>query len=179
MTDPLSRLMSQISQAESRLSQTREEFEINRGKIRGEARLTADTRERVSARLVRAARMVNAPDEPAADAIAFERILGRSDLLNVNFFEIGVLRARAVGRIVIRQGSRVSGFGTGFMISPRLLLTNHHVLSEPSEAESSTVEFDFALGPDGLPRAVASFPLRPGEFFHADESLDFACVAVA
>src|SRR4051812_9586990 len=55
--------------------------------------------------------------------LALERILGSNDLMPVSFLAIGRLRARSVGRVHINDaaGHRL-GYGTGFMVSPRLLL---------------------------------------------------------
>src|SRR5688500_5984259 len=65
----------------------------------------------------------------APDELLLERILGQNDLLRVGFLEGGVSVARSVGRINIRDaGGRTVGFGTGFMVSPRLVMTNNHVL---------------------------------------------------
>src|SRR3954471_2422079 len=78
------------------------------------------------------------------DEGVLERILGQNDLLRVGFLEGGVSVARSVGRINIRNaGGRTVGFGTGFMVSPRLVMTNNHVLAAQADAGSSQVEFNF------------------------------------
>ena len=125
-------------------------------------------------------------DAAAATAtrIGLERILGRNDLVDApRFLEAGARAARSIGRIDApnsqRRGWRSSG--TGFLISPRLLLTNHHVLGTAAAAAGSTVEFD-AHGPpadDVDPPVPARFRLTPDEFFLADKYLDYALVAVA
>ncbi len=56
-------------------------------------------------------------------------IIGTEDFLGVSYLEAGVGAARAVGRVVIREGGQVAGFGTGSLVSPTLLLTNNHVLA--------------------------------------------------
>ena len=56
-----------------------------------------------------------------------ERIIGQSQLMSSFFLPLGAERARAVGRIVTQTGA---GVGTGFLISPRLLMTNNHVHRE-------------------------------------------------
>ncbi|MBC8065130.1 MAG: hypothetical protein H7Y17_09895 [Chlorobia bacterium] len=66
----------------------------------------------------------------------------------MEFLEKGLLVNRCVGRVMTRlDGSRRS-FGTGFMISPRLLLTNWHVLKTKEVAANSTVEFQHAPNMD-------------------------------
>jgi endonuclease G len=106
------------------------------------------------------------------------KVLGTEDFLGVDYLEAGVAAARAVGRVVIREDGRVAGFGTGSLVSPSLLLTNHHVLPRAEVAEGSAIEFRFEDGIDGRALDPASFELDPGRFFLADDDLDFALVAV-
>lgn len=108
-----------------------------------------------------------------------ERIIGGSNLLGVAFLEIGVAVANTVGRIHAASQFQDLGFGTGCLVSPRLLLTNNHVLSSPSVARFSTVEFLFQNGIDGKPLTSHTFELQPDVFFLTDEALDFTLVAVA
>ena len=58
---------------------------------------------------------------------AFERAIGKNDSLYTNFTELIALTKRKVGRIVIKEGGKKTGYATGFMVSNRLLLTNWHV----------------------------------------------------
>ncbi|MPZ84365.1 MAG: endonuclease [Actinophytocola sp.] len=123
-----------------------------------------------------------AANEPAAVAAAedvLERIIGTDDLLGVRYLEGGVAAARAVGRVVIREeDGRVAGHGTGSMVSPELLLTNHHVLPDAATARNSQIEFDYQDGLDGRPLPTVELSLDPDRFFQADRTLDFALVAV-
>lgn len=107
------------------------------------------------------------------------RIIGTEDFIGVGYLEAGVAASRAVGRVVIREDGRVAGFGTGSLVSPSLLLTNHHVLPSADVAEGSTVELRFEDGVDGQALEPVSVALDPDRFFLADEELDFALVAVA
>jgi len=109
------------------------------------------------------------------DVNVLERILGFNDLISVHFLEKGWLAARAVGRIHISSGL---GFGTGFMISPRLMLTNNHVLPDKETASRSYIEFDYQLGVDGRLMRVQEFDFMPDELFLTDPDLDFTLVAV-
>ncbi|HAA31424.1 MAG TPA: endonuclease [Cyanobacteria bacterium UBA8553] len=110
-----------------------------------------------------------------------ERIIACNDLMPVNYLEKGMDAARAVGRIHKRdsQSGNLLDYATGFLISPRLLLTNHHVFASSDEAQLSEVEFNYQQNKDGTWMGSEFFALQPDTFFFADEELDFAVVAVA
>jgi endonuclease G len=116
---------------------------------------------------------------PAAAGIVLEKIIGQPDFLGIRYFEAGVAAARAVGRITIRdEAGRLEGYGTGSMVSPRLMLTNHHVLPDARTAALSAVEFNYQDGVDGQPLQPRLCHFDPDSFFVADEERDFALVAV-
>jgi endonuclease G len=84
-----------------------------------------------------------------------------------------------VGRIDVGDASgRVVAFGTGSLVSPQLVLTNHHVLPDPQVAATSSIEFNFQDGLDGQPLKPVLFGLDPSSFFLTDMERDFALVAV-
>lgn len=119
-------------------------------------------------------------DGVAPTSTDLERILGNSDLVDVNFLWRGLIAAKCVARIVIRNAAgSTAGYASGFMVSPRLMLTNHHVFGNAADAAYSIAEFDYERGLMGeLPQAVA-FRFRPDECFLSHQPLDFALVAVA
>lgn len=110
-----------------------------------------------------------------------ERILVGNDLRPVNYLEKGMDVARAVGRIHKRdsQSGKVLDYATGFLISPRLLLTNHHVFGSSDEARLSEVEFNYQKNKDGAWVGSEFFALQPDTFFFTDDQLDFTVVAIA
>jgi V8-like Glu-specific endopeptidase len=110
----------------------------------------------------------------------FERILASNDLLGLRFLEQGLRVSQAVGRIHIcgEQGKNL-GYGTGFMVSPRLLLTNHHVLSSAVQAQHCVVEFNYQESESGELKATEIVRLQPEAFFLSDDELDYSLVAVA
>jgi endonuclease G len=113
------------------------------------------------------------------DGLGLERILGVSDLLEINFLDIGRRAGRAVGRIQVRDlTGRVREFGTGFVVSPSLLLTNNHVLPTAESARRSLVDFDFEDDENFNPRTPTVFALDSERFFLTDETLDFTLVAI-
>lgn len=110
-----------------------------------------------------------------------ERILGSSDLMEIVFLEAALRVAGTVARVRVNgPGGILIGYGTGFLVSPRLLLTNWHVLKTAEIARASVAEFGYEthLG-DGAPRAGHMFRLEPERFFISDPTLDFALVGVA
>lgn len=132
------------------------------------------------AALARLPLAVEAAAAPALEQVGLvlEAVVGRADFLDVRYLEAGVAAARAVARVHIGRGGE-GGFGSGSLVTPHLLLTNHHVLSDAGTAAASKIEFDFQLGLDGQPLPSRIFGLDPDAFFVADPALDFALVAVA
>lgn len=108
-----------------------------------------------------------------------ERILGGNNLLGISFLELGTTVSHSVGRIQVNDQFRTREFGTGFMVSPRLILTNNHVLPDAESARFSQVEFNFQNGIDGRALPSHLFELQPGVLFLTDAELDFTIVAVS
>jgi endonuclease G len=109
-----------------------------------------------------------------------ERVIGTTrDFQFVEFLEAALFASKSVGRIVTKlSGGRVA-YGSGFMVSPSLMITNHHVLPSEEIASLSMVEFDYQRDRLGRMLTVSSFRLDPSIFFLNDLSLDFALVAVS
>ncbi len=115
--------------------------------------------------------------EPKNDnaASSLEIILDDSNLLPFDFLRTGDRLGRAVVKIQRRDGAA----GTGFLVAPGILLTNHHVLPDADTASESTAAANYEANPPDDPagRAVV-VPLRPSDLFVANEDLDFAFCAV-
>ena len=154
--------------------------------------LNVDSTERVELRSRRVMRQpvvadalrATADTSPAAlgqvrDEVVLERIIGGNNLLGIAFLELGTAVSRSVGRIIVRDRFQIRSFGTGFMISPRLALTNNHVLADAQSARFSRLEFNFQNGLSGLPLAASQFDLEPDTFFRTDAGLDVTVIAVA
>ena len=107
-----------------------------------------------------------------------ERIVRTSPEIGINFLELGSLAARTVVRINGEQDARTIQ-STGFMVSPHLLLTAHHILPDPENANNATVDFDYELDAAGRLKQSRTFTLRPDRFFLTDTALDFTLVCVA
>jgi V8-like Glu-specific endopeptidase len=110
------------------------------------------------------------------DSDTLEKIIGRqSTLLPISFLEVGLEKARSVARIVRNDGT----LGTGFLTSDNLLITNHHVLGDESDAQNAVAQFNYQLTPAGL--AVASKELKfdpSGDGFATLKADDWTAVRV-
>lgn len=116
---------------------------------------------------------------PRTERRQLERVINAPDFIDVRYLENGVTASRSVGRVrIMTPAGRLDGYGTGFLIAPQLLLTNHHVLPSEDVAAASEIEFNFQDGADGQPLQPVVFKLAPDTFWMTDEQLDFALVAV-
>ncbi|MBI1896193.1 MAG: DNA/RNA non-specific endonuclease [Acidobacteria bacterium] len=107
-----------------------------------------------------------------------ERIIGETkDFLRIEFLERAVVACRSVCRLMTRVSPGRVKLGTGFMVSPRLLMTNHHVLRNGEEAALTLAEFDYQIRA-GAQLPIHRFTLEPKAFFLNDKDLDFALVAI-
>src|SRR4029453_14528769 len=102
-----------------------------------------------------------------------ERIVNVSPVLGVEFLELGNLAGRTVARVNTGQS-----YGTGFMVSPSLLMTTNRILPAPDIAAKTTVDFDYELTAGELKRPH-TFTLGPDCLFLTDPELDFTLVHVA
>lgn len=113
------------------------------------------------------------------DGAVFERIIGQNDLFPVSYLEAGTQAAKPVCRIEIKnQKGTILGYGTGFLVTPSLLLTNNHVLENSDTAKFSIAQFNYEIDLDQNERPMKSFNLQPERFFLTNEALDFTLVAV-
>jgi endonuclease G len=108
-----------------------------------------------------------------------ERLMGTNDLVDQFYLERALVAAQPVARISIRSvAGHERGCATGFMVSPRLFMTNEHVFRTAEEAASSTVEFNFCDDIAGNHIPSFSYRLRPDLYFFNHAGLDFALVSV-
>ncbi|HET6995060.1 MAG TPA: DNA/RNA non-specific endonuclease [Chitinophagaceae bacterium] len=94
------------------------------------------------------------------------------------------LKVEALGSAVARLHERSvqqepKGFGTGFLIAPNILITNHHVFESDAEALGCVANFKFQRNfLTGEVSEGSLFNLRPDIFFYNNPTLDFALVYV-
>jgi len=109
-----------------------------------------------------------------------ESVQGDSlDYQPASFLVEGAAVRRAVAYVEASFGT-ISSLGTGFLISPRLFITNQHVIPDSAAALGALITFDRELDESGRPRATTSFTLDPDSFclFSDEAELDFALVAI-
>lgn len=175
-----------VDQAAQRWRTRQSQREQRTDSIRHGRITDAETPERIQRRLERLAKLSNqTPARPAAgqptlvERIGLERVLGKADFVGMQFMEMALAISRFVGRVHIRRApGRTAGFGTGFMVSPCLLLTNNHVLPTAELAAHSEIEFDYQYDSRGRLLPVVAYGFEPASFFLTDETLDYTLVAV-
>jgi endonuclease G len=108
-----------------------------------------------------------------------ERVIGATrDFLGISFFEAGLAASRAVCRIISKLPNGKRSFGSGFMVTPRLLITNHHVLKARTWRGRASQSSTSSSMPGRKSQPVYRFELKPDIFFLNDKPNDFALVAV-
>ena len=113
------------------------------------------------------------------EAFLHERIIGHS----VDFAETApdadAERAgQPVARIVdLGPTGSVSGFATGFLVAPGLIVTNWHVFGTAADVAGCGAQFGYELVGGRLERGSV-FELDAAQFFFSDETLDVAIVGV-
>ena len=112
------------------------------------------------------------PDE-TVQQIAQERIIGSSDLVDFNFLELAIAMGRAVARIKIG-----GGLGSGFLVGPGLIMTNHHVIESEAQAAGALAQFDYQENAQHELLPIHQFKLNSARFFLTNPALDFTIVAV-
>lgn len=169
-------------QAGADWEQNSAEIQSQLGKLRREGPAGADSPSRVGKFVKREmlrsrTAVTSAPGE--VGLLGLERRFGPT----LDYAYIPPPAAQPVGRSVARLvevqdgGRSMSAFATGFMVSPRLLMTNHHVFEDPASADGTWAQFGYEyIGADL--KAGALFRVRPDLYFYADRALDVALVAV-
>lgn len=107
-----------------------------------------------------------------------EAIHGKDNMIASRFLHEGSDIAHSVCRIVTYPDREAKG--TGFMISPRVMMTNQHVIASAADAKGYILEFDYYTNDDGEKIEASSFFLAPEELFvkSDQDELDYAVIAV-
>ncbi|MBF6339927.1 trypsin-like peptidase domain-containing protein [Nocardia abscessus] len=100
-----------------------------------------------------------------------ERIIGENTLRDVFMLEMALEAARAVVRI-----RTPAGLGTGFLISPTLVMTNNHVIPDAASAIRSEFAFNYQI--DRFRKQVPgnTYGAARDGLFYTNPELDFTVV---
>jgi endonuclease G, mitochondrial len=129
------------------------------------------------------AEMLEAATAPTQDGSSQREYLERRIELAGAAVFVGALRkgleaTRSVARVEAKTTNQLF-FGTGFLVSPELLLTAGHVLPDVDTARGSVALFDYEILPDGSTVSAGSrFGLNPDRLFVTSEALDYTLIAV-
>jgi V8-like Glu-specific endopeptidase len=96
---------------------------------------------------------------PAPERVAFEKILGINNLKQISWIGRGMVAARSVCRLLTP-----TGVGTGFLVAPGLLMTNHHVVPDAVTATATVAEFNYQEDGNGKLLATVRYGLDPSMF---------------
>ncbi len=113
------------------------------------------------------------------DQITLRRLIGKNDLLPISYLHTGLRMSESVCRIVRRDraGNEI-GYGTGFLVSPEVVMTNNHVLRDIDSAANAVAEFNYQTDESSKECPVYRFSLNPERFFITDTELDFTLVSL-
>ncbi len=117
-----------------------------------------------------------------------ERVIDGSEFMPVWFLTRGAELRRTVARIRADAANGAEMYGSGFMVGPRLLLTNRHVLDWTDIggqgleeiSRHSFAEFDYEKEPNGITPSATTFRLDPATLLLTSpwHELDYVLIAV-
>lgn len=102
-----------------------------------------------------------------------EKIIGENTLRPIAFLAEGLKVARSVVYIGVRIGS-----GTGFMVTPNLVLTNNHVLADAEVVKSTLFRFNYEENFQGEAQQVSEYRAKAGGIFYTNKELDYTLVEI-
>lgn len=117
-------------------------------------------------------------ETPVSQADVLEKIIGENTLRPIAFLQQALHIARAVAYIEVAAEAD-KWCGTGFLISPNLLLTNHHVLPQQALLVHTTFRFNYQVDMHGNPEICKNYHAAVGGIYHANQALDYALVELA
>lgn len=132
--------------------------------------------------------VVTIDELPAIELEMLEASIGSGDFLPAWFLEVGAKRQSAVCRIRAKQtillpnGNVVKpgdGWGTGFLLTESLLLTNNHVIESAEFAKKKVItQFNFQVDAEGTVQPLYEYEFDPDNGFVTSNvyDLDFTLI---
>jgi endonuclease G len=126
--------------------------------------------------------------EALSRELAIERINGVPNFQDISILSKLIQLSKSVCRILIGNNYGVTGYATGFLISPNLIITNNHVFPDPQSAENAIAQFNYEMPESNKVLTPVNFRLLPSKFFLSSSlkkrpgelfsGLDFTIVAL-
>ena len=108
--------------------------------------------------------------------ISLEKIIGENTLRPIAFLAEGVRVSRSICYIAVTSFEGSGYTGTGFLITPSLVMTNHHILPSHVATNHAIVRFNFEETASGAIAETAEFRCKADGIFHSNSQLDYAIV---
>lgn len=132
-----------------------------------------------SQRAARFSTLLAETKSPVVARTQLERLIGANDLVGIAYLERGFRAAKSICRIHLRDAhGNTAGFGTGFLVAPGVVMTNHHVIATTTQAATATAEFNYELDVAGKQKETVEFALVVDPPLIAHQALDFCLVLV-
>jgi V8-like Glu-specific endopeptidase len=104
-----------------------------------------------------------------------EKIIGENTLRPIAFLQQGLNASRSIAYIEV-SSPLTKWSGTGFMISPRLLITNHHVLPQKDLLSKTIFRFNYQVDVNGNAELFKDFVATEQGVYHTNDALDYSVV---
>ena len=103
----------------------------------------------------------------------YERVIAEDNLKPISYFEQGLFVARSVAYVGFP-----GGWGSGFMVSPSLFVTNNHVIQSAQQLSRIIFRFNYQNNFSGELSKVTEYKAKLGGFFHSNpkEALDYTII---
>lgn len=108
-----------------------------------------------------------------------EKIIGENTLRHVYLLQLALQAAAAVVHLRVTHDGGRSSLGTGFLVAPDLLMTNHHVVATTSAAANTVYTFNYQLDANGQESAVTTARGQIDGLFYTNPELDFTILQLA
>ena len=100
-----------------------------------------------------------------------EKIIGENTLRDIRVLRLALQAAEAVVRIEVP-----GGYGTGFMVSSNLVMTNNHVIGDKKTAAASVFTFNYELDLGNMLRDTIAVSAFKDGHFHTNAELDYTVI---
>jgi hypothetical protein len=111
-------------------------------------------------------------DERLPAEVVRERIIGENSLRPIYYLHLALRAAEAVVRIEVPG----LGAGTGFLVAPDLMMTNHHVIADAEQARRAEVTFFYELDIAKRERTTETVGTADDALLLTDADLDVTLV---